>query len=80
METVGAKNDDCKFMLKTETISDYSAENVNLEEVDLTLDDAIKNATEVAEQKEICKECSIQHKQLATWLIELKKRREGARE
>ena len=74
------KNDDCKFMLKTETISDYSVEKVNLEEVDLTLDDAIKHATEVSEQKEICKECSIQHKQLATWLIELKKRREDARE
>ena len=72
------KNDDCKFMLKTETISDYSVEKVNLEKVDLTLDDAIKHATEVAEQKEICKECSIQHKQLATWLIELKKRREDA--
>ena len=42
----------------------------------MTLEEAIKHATEISET---CnnKECSLDHKQLAEWLIELKELREG---
>ena len=36
----------------------------------ITLDEAIKHCEEVANNK--CSECGRQHKQLATWLKELK--------
>lgn len=41
----------------------------------MTLDDAIKHALEVADSLG-CTECAEEHRQLAEWLQELKKRRE----
>lgn len=41
----------------------------------MTLEEAIKHATEVAESCSNA-ECSLMHRQLAEWLIELKERRE----
>ena len=60
----------------------------------MTIDEAIKHAEEVAEDKEIdienqdslfpnnikeCKECAEEHRQLAEWLKELKRLREQTR-
>lgn len=44
----------------------------------LTLEEAIKHATETAERQDAagCRECAADHRQLADWLIELKWRRE----
>lgn len=41
-------------------------------EHNMTLDEAIKHAADVAETCD-CKECALQHRQLANWLQELKK-------
>ena len=42
----------------------------------MTLDEAIKHAREVAEQRtDLCDECRMEHAQLAEWLEELKIRR-----
>jgi hypothetical protein len=43
----------------------------------MTLDEAIKHAEEVAKETS-CKPCAIEHKQLAAWLKELKKRKNAA--
>ena len=41
----------------------------------MTLDEAIKHAEEVAEEKR-CEKCGEEHRQLAEWLKELKQLRE----
>lgn len=38
----------------------------------MTLDEAIEHCDEVASNNETCEECSSDHKQLKSWLIELK--------
>lgn len=38
----------------------------------MTLDEAIIHAKELSEDQSICKDCREEHKQLATWLEELK--------
>lgn len=43
----------------------------------MTLDEAILHAEEVAKNNSTCEECRMQHKQLAEWLRELKKYKEG---
>ncbi|GLI57699.1 hypothetical protein PM10SUCC1_32130 [Propionigenium maris DSM 9537] len=40
----------------------------------MTLDEAIRHAEEVSKSE--CSECSLEHKQLAEWLIELKEFRQ----
>ncbi len=38
----------------------------------MTLDEAIKHASEVADKSSVCTSCATEHKQLAEWLKELK--------
>ena len=42
----------------------------------MNLEDAIKHCEEVADEKEICKECAEEHRQLAKWLRDYKRLKE----
>lgn len=42
----------------------------------MTLDEAIVHAKELSEDQSVCKDCREEHKQLATWLEELKQYKE----
>ena len=44
-------------------------------EEEVTLDEAIKHCEEKVRDESICKECRADHKQLAAWLVELKRLR-----
>lgn len=56
-----------------ENFNDY----VQKENGIMSLDEAINHSFEKANDESLCEECRKEHKQLAEWLCELKKYREG---